>query len=158
MLISRLTPIQMNALRMASTSPLKKLPGGTWTTENTPRKSNGDPLQSITTGTIRALEARGLLRRSQAGKPPWDDDRVITSAGLALLRQIAHIRKLRVLACQSPACRGSEDGCAKPRCGPRKRWRTWTHAHFVSVFGRCPRPCGERMKGDGDRRPNPGHS
>jgi hypothetical protein len=144
MLISRLTPIQMSALRMAAASPLKKLPGGMWTTENTRRKRNGDPLQFITTGTIRTLEARGLLRRSQAGKPAWDDDRQITAAGLALLRQIAHIRKLHVLVCQSRECRGSENGCPVPKCGLGRRWRTWTHAHFVSVFGRCPRQCGER--------------
>ncbi len=143
MLISRLTRIQMNALRMAAASPLKKLPTGVWAIENTRRKHNGDPLHYVSTGTIRALEARGLLRRSQAGKAAWDDDRVITAAGLALLRQIPHIRKLRVLACYSSACRGSEDGCDKLKCGPGRRWRTWTHAHFVSVFGRCPRQCGK---------------
>jgi hypothetical protein len=158
MLISRLTLAQMSALRMAAASPLKKLPGGVWATENARRRHNGDPLHYVSTGTIRALEARGLLRRSQTGRPAWDDDRLITAAGLAVLRQIAHIRKLRVLACYGNTCKGSELGCAKPKCDPGKRWRTWTHAHFVSVFGRCPRQCGERMKPDVDRRPNPNHS
>jgi hypothetical protein len=128
---------------MAAASPLKKLPSGVWATENTRRKRNGDPLHYVSTGTIRALEARGLLRRAMVRKSEWADDREITAAGLALLKQIAHIRKLRVQACYNRTCRGNEDGCDNSKCGPGKRWRTWTHAHFVSVFGRYPRQCGE---------------
>lgn len=143
MLISRLTRIQMSALRMAAVSPLKKLPSGVWATENTRRKRNGDPLHDISTSTIRALEARGFLRRSQASKSEWAGDRQITTAGLALLQKTSHIRKLRVVRCYNGACKGSESGCDNSKCGTGKRWRTWTHAHFVSVFGRCPRQCGK---------------
>ena len=101
---------------------------------------------SITTGTILARERRGLLRRCVNHSAHWKDDPELTPAALAALEGRGHVKRVSVLLCESRTCRGDENGCARAKCGPGRKWQTWTHPHFLYLFDRCPNGCLSRRR------------
>ncbi len=137
---SGLSPAQRTALKMALAGPLKRFELG-WATDSSPRGGKAAPRKPVSTGTIRALERRGLLRRCLVHAADWQDSRELTPAALAALEGRGHLKRVSVLLCESKTCRGDENGCARTKCGPGRKWRIWTHPHFVYLFGRCPYGC-----------------
>lgn len=133
MLQSQLSRTQLDALRCAARTVLKKRDDGLWYADGA---NTGFP-----TGTVKALEERGLLRRRHVSPIAWKDEWQITPAGFALVSRGGHVRKVRVLLCRKEPCQGSDLGCPAKHCGHGRRWRTWTHAHHLIVFGRCPSEC-----------------
>lgn len=76
------TPFQLEtiaALRKAGQTVLRRLPGGFWTYPGCPDGAKpGVPEWYVTTQTVRAMEDRGLLARSNVHPEEWKDDRALT--------------------------------------------------------------------------------
>ena len=72
--------------RMRETGkPLRRWPGGWWGTVGSPERRAlvGDmvaPVPDFPTGTVRALEGRGLIRRQNVRSQWWQDDFILTEA------------------------------------------------------------------------------
>jgi hypothetical protein len=91
------SPEQLGVLQKLLTSPrhrIVRLPGGFWTTPDDPmggrvlalgRFDNGGSTPSWHTGTqtVRAMERRGWLQRTNTYAEEWRDDRELTEAGRA---------------------------------------------------------------------------
>lgn len=90
------SPEQLTVLRHMALDPacrLIRLPGGFWTTPSTPikGKSTGSrfyaptdiPEWSTTVQTVRAMEKRGWVRRTNTHPEEWRDEREMTEAGRA---------------------------------------------------------------------------
>jgi hypothetical protein len=56
---------------------LVRLNGGRWATPDASRNRWGEPVPSWTSGTVRALERRGLLVRAGRFREEWKDDRIL---------------------------------------------------------------------------------
>jgi hypothetical protein len=56
---------------------LVRLDGGRWATPDASQNRWGEPVPSWTSGTVRALERRGLLVRAGRFREEWKDDRIL---------------------------------------------------------------------------------
>ena len=78
----------LRRMRQDPTGRLVRLPGGFWSTPSTPRARNDRgydvPEWSTAVQTVRAMEARGWVARTNAHAEDWRDDREITDAGRLL--------------------------------------------------------------------------
>lgn len=80
----QLTPTMQAAVdRLRATGqPFRRWPGGWWgTVGSQTRQFQGHevPVPDWSTGTVRALETRGLIRRTNAKNEWWQDDFVLTA-------------------------------------------------------------------------------
>lgn len=91
---------QLATLRRMSQDPagrLIRLSGGFWTTPSTPikGKSTGSrfyaptdiPEWNTTVQTVRAMEKRGWVRRTNTHAEEWRDEREMTDEGRALVKE-----------------------------------------------------------------------
>lgn len=77
-----ITPTQARVLHeMRDGAEIGRWPGGFWTTQSPPSNCYGSnwgaPEWSVDVRTVRAMEAKGLLKRTNKLKEEWRDPRVM---------------------------------------------------------------------------------
>lgn len=79
----KLSKPQLEVLRVLvrEGKPISRLPGGFWSIEGTPERRPGVPSWSTGVQTVRSLEERGLLERTNRYPEEWRDDRRLTQLG-----------------------------------------------------------------------------